>query len=82
MGIARTVPITPLTQYIAHDEVRRWSSSLGLFRKDRYQWPHEMVGTNSHNKLGPFTPTGRVSLDNIVYVTFLVDLFEIFIFIT
>ena len=82
MGMARTVPITPLTQYIAHDEEPKWSSSLSLFRKDWYQWPHELLGTNTHNELGPFTPTGRVSLDNIVYVFFLVDLFEIYILIT
>ena len=82
MSMARTAPITPLTQYIAYDEERKWSTLLSLIRKDWYQWPHVLLVTNSHNELGPFTPTGLVSLDNIVYVTFLVDLFEIYIFIT
>ena len=82
MSMARTAPITPLTQYIAYDEERKWSTLLSLIRKDWYQWPHVLLVTNSHNELGPFTPTGLVSLDNIVYVTFLVDLFEIYIFLT
>ena len=48
MGMARTAPITPLTQYNAYDEERKWSTSRSL----------------------------------LVYVTFSVDLFEIYIFIT
>ena len=33
MSMARTVPITPLTQYIAYDEDRKWSTSLRLVQK-------------------------------------------------
>ena len=61
MSMARTA-LTPLTQYIAYDEDRKWSTSLSLFRKDWYQWPHELLFTNSHNELGPFTPTGQFKI--------------------
>ena len=42
-GMIRTTPITPRTQYIACEEVRKLSTSLSLFREDWYQWPHELL---------------------------------------